>query len=375
MTASTATVHTAELMAASTPACQSYSLDCMSNTPLDAPSEDQESLEPQLHPQHPHQLLQQQQQSNPSLIHLEGDTAHHYMSPLIYGQPSTPLSAGNSHPSCSWLLAQSTSQSERRSDTSSSTRPTTTTTTTTATAATTSTTTTLVATDATASHVSIPIMSSVVLSQHTPQHTPQPRLLSLSRTAFDFLSRLTAPMNTGLNSSSLNSLNGSLTERTPLLPNSSSTSLFTDEGFPDDPPPYYSSDVESNPDELPTYAQVQVLSPNQHGDEDEDWVDKCSNCVMPFFFFMLLIGAAFLTILPLTWSDPPLNTSPTPGPPMVPIPYIQPSPSRPYPSSKYTQPRAQSPDTLTSTHTPSTYDSSSPPSHARDAIGTYFIDT
>ncbi|KAJ1343288.1 hypothetical protein BSLG_002314 [Batrachochytrium salamandrivorans] len=203
-------------------------------------------------------------------------------------------------------------------------------------------------------------MSSVVLSQHTPQHTPQPRLLSLSRTAFDFLSRLTAPMNTGLNSSSLNSLNGSLTERTPLLPNSSSTSLFTDEGFPDDPPPYYSSDVESNPDELPTYAQVQVLSPNQHGDEDEDWVDKCSNCVMPFFFFMLLIGAAFLTILPLTWSDPPLNTSPTPGPPMVPIPYIQPSPSRPYPSSKYTQPRAQSPDTLTSTHTPSTYDSSSP---------------
>ncbi|KAH9268266.1 hypothetical protein BASA84_000283 [Batrachochytrium salamandrivorans] len=149
-------------------------------------------------------------------------------------------------------------------------------------------------------------MSSVVLSQHTPQNTPQPTPTITIPNCIRLFESIDGPYEHWLEQ--------------------------------------LNSDVESNPDELPTYAQVQVLSPNQHGDEDEDWVDKCSNC----------------TILPLTWSDPPLNTSPTPGPPMVPIPYIQPSPSRPYPSSKYTQPRAQSPDTLTSTHTPSTYDSSSP---------------
>ncbi|EGF83934.1 hypothetical protein BATDEDRAFT_21526 [Batrachochytrium dendrobatidis JAM81] len=113
-------------------------------------------------------------------------------------------------------------------------------------------------------------------------------------------------------------LDGISTEQTPLLAGDSILSLI-DDRYPDDPPPYYNSDAESNTDELPTYSQVQATSSSQANDSDEDWLDQCSNCMMPVFFFLLLIGAAFLTVLPLTWEDPPMHT---PTLPKQPIPTL-----------------------------------------------------
>ncbi|KAL2917041.1 hypothetical protein HK105_203473 [Polyrhizophydium stewartii] len=79
--------------------------------------------------------------------------------------------------------------------------------------------------------------------------------------------------------------------------------VLTADGFPDDPPPYYNSDTDSNAEPLPTYAQVVQSS----DDDDADWVERCGSCVMSSFFLLLLFGAVFLTLLPLAWDDVPMH--------------------------------------------------------------------
>ena len=89
--------------------------------------------------------------------------------------------------------------------------------------------------------------------------------------------------------------------------------LILQEGFNDDPPPYYIEDSGHN--ELPTYQELVETSRVEQ--EATDWVERCSGCIISVFFFMLVIAAGILTILPLALGDadippfrPPHNAPP-----------------------------------------------------------------
>ncbi|KAI8926559.1 hypothetical protein BC831DRAFT_456151 [Entophlyctis helioformis] len=80
-------------------------------------------------------------------------------------------------------------------------------------------------------------------------------------------------------------MDGGPSERTPLLG-------LTEEGFPDDPPPYYTEEDVIN-DELPSYQQL-VDQARSSLLDDDDWSERCGSIMLSCLFFTLIVGAAFL---------------------------------------------------------------------------------